>query len=126
VFGVGVFQLAWALRSGIQVIEGDKNLSRRVRGLRSERSHQPQTLADRIRPSIAGLPPTPLCPMNEMADGDYHRSELGSFTRQLLNERMDALARNVAILEWTDPRRRLMIDELLRLVNLANTLKKNR
>jgi hypothetical protein len=39
---------------------------------------------------------------------------------------MDALTRDVAVLEPTDPRRRVMIGELLRLMNLANILRKNR
>lgn len=92
---------------------------------RADRSilDEPQALTDSAGPKL----PNPFVDkLRKAPDSDYLSGDLGSFTRQLLKERMDALTREVATREPTDPLRRAMIGELLRLMNLANTLRKNR
>ncbi len=92
---------------------------------RSANSDQSQTLVEHAGPATPRAP-YPLKTLQKTPGDEYQPAELGPFTRQLLNERMDALTRDVAVLEPTDPRRRVMIGELLRLMNLANILRKNR
>ncbi|HWP23972.1 MAG TPA: hypothetical protein VNM15_07335 [Candidatus Binatia bacterium] len=88
-------------------------------------SDKPQALTDSAGPGSKF--PSPLVDgLRKASDSDYLSGDLGPFTRQLLKERMDALTREVATREPTDPLRRAMIGELLRLMNLANTLRKNR
>ena len=102
-------------------------LSRRTHrhNFRSEPLDQPQRFADGKYSSPIGTPQS-FNRVQKTSDSEYQALELGPFTRQLLNERMDALTRDVAMLASTDPRRRVLIGELLRLMNLANTLRKNR